>query len=148
MLHPHPILANDRASRWLGIEVDRALFGDAQISMTVREEMVNGFGIAHGGIIFAFADTCFALACNDPDAGPATGPDAGPDAGPATITVASGADINFVAPAFQGQTLTAVGRVVNRTGRSGIYDIRVTAGSTLIAEFRGRSRTIPNPVPR
>ena len=143
MLHPHPILANDRASQWLGIEVDRALFGDAQISMTVREEMVNGFGIAHGGIIFAFADTCFALACNDPGADP----EADAEADPATITVASGADISFVAPAFQGQTLTAVGRVVNRTGRSGIYDIRVTAGSTVIAEFRGRSRTIPNPTP-
>lgn len=133
MSHPHPILEQDRASQWLGIDVDRALFGDARISMTVRDEMVNGFGIAHGGIIFAFADTCFALACNDPDGDSAT------------ITVASGAAIDFVAPAFQGQILTAVGRVVNRTGRSGIYDVRVTAGSTLIAEFRGRSRTIPNP---
>lgn len=133
MSHPHPILEQDRASQWLGIDVDRALFGDARISMTVRDEMVNGFGIAHGGIIFAFADTCFALACNDPDGDSAT------------ITVASGAAIDFVAPAFQGQILTAVGRVVNRTGRSGIYDVRVTADSTLIAEFRGRSRTIPNP---
>ena len=140
MPHTHPILEKDRASQWLGIDVERALFGDAQISMTIREEMVNGFGIAHGGIIFAFADTCFAMACNDPDGEP--------DGASATITVASGADINFVAPAFQGQTLTAVGRVVNRTGRSGIYDIRVTAGSTLIAEFRGRSRTIPHVPPR
>ncbi|MHA7146407.1 hotdog fold thioesterase [Arthrobacter sp. TmT3-37] len=137
MPHTHPILEQDRASQWLGIDVDRALFGDAQISMIVREEMVNGFGMAHGGIIFAFADTCFALACNDPEADR--------DAGPATITVASGADINFVAPAFEGQTLTAVGREVSRSGRSGIYDIRVTAGHTLIAEFRGRSRTIPKP---
>lgn len=135
MPHTHPILEKDRASRWLGIDVERALFGDAQISMTVREEMVNGFGMAHGGIIFAFADTCFAMACNDPDGDSAT------------ITVASGADINFVAPALQGQTLTAVGRVVNRTGRSGIYDIRVTTGSTLVAEFRGRSRTIANVPP-
>ena len=136
MSHPHPILADDRASRWLGIEVDRALFGDVRISMTVREEMVNGFGIAHGGIIFAFADTCFALACNDPSGNSAT------------VTVASGADINFVAPAYEGQVLTAVGEVVHRTGRSGIYDVRVTAGDTLIAEFRGRSRTVADPAPR
>ncbi|BBE22171.1 phenylacetic acid degradation protein PaaD [Arthrobacter sp. MN05-02] len=137
MPHTHPILEQDRASEWLGIDVDRAVFGEAQISMTIREEMVNGFGMAHGGIIFAFADTCFALACNDPEG------DRDGDA--ATITVASGADINFVAPAFEGQILTAVGREVSRSGRSGIYDIRVTVGSTLIAEFRGRSRTIPKP---
>ncbi|MEC5200205.1 acyl-CoA thioesterase [Arthrobacter sp. PL16] len=131
----HPILANDRTSEWLGIDVDRADFGDVQIRMVIRREMVNGFGIAHGGIIFAFADTCFALACNDP-AGDSS-----------TITVASGADISFVASALEGQTLTAVGTVLTRTGRSGLYDVHVTSGDTLIAEFRGRSRTVAVPQP-
>ncbi len=129
----HPILADDRMSEWLGIVVEQLAPGSARISLHLREEMVNGFGMAHGGVVFAFADTCFALACNDPAADPAT------------ITVASGADINFLAPARQGQTLTAVGAVVAQTGRSGIYDVRVTSGETLVAEFRGRSRTIAPP---
>ncbi len=129
----HPILAADHMSEWMGIVVEESTTGAARISLRLRKEMVNGFGIAHGGIIFAFADTCFALACNDPAGDPAV------------ITVASGADINFVAPARQGETLTAVGAVVSRNGRSGIYDVRVTAGARLVAEFRGRSRTIARP---
>ncbi|ALU38593.1 phenylacetic acid degradation protein [Kocuria flava] len=136
MAQDHPILAGDHASRWMGIEVDRAEYGSAQIRMTLREEMLNGFGIAHGGMIFAFADTCFALACNDP-AGDGS-----------TITVASGGDINFISSARRGQTLTAVGTVRARAGRSGVYDIQVTADGELVAEFRGRSRTIPNPARR
>ena len=136
MSQGHPILAGDHTSRWMGISVDRAEYGHAQIRMTLREEMLNGFGIAHGGMVFAFADTCFALACNDP-AGDGS-----------TITVASGVDINFIASAHRGQELTAVGTVRAQAGRSGVYDIQVTAEGRLVAEFRGRSRTIPNPALR
>lgn len=136
MSQDHPILAGDHASRWMGITVDRAEYGHAQIRMTLREEMLNGFGIAHGGMVFALADTCFALACNDP-AGDGS-----------TITVASGADINFLASAHRGQELTAVGTVRAQAGRSGVYDIQVTAEGRLVAEFRGRSRTVPNPALR
>jgi acyl-CoA thioesterase len=133
MPQEHPILEGDHASRWMGIEVDRADYGHAEIRMTLREEMLNGFGIAHGGMIFALADTCFALACNDP-AGDGS-----------TITVASGVDINFISSARRGEVLTAVGTVRAQAGRSGVYDIQVMAGGRLVAEFRGRSRTIPNP---
>jgi acyl-CoA thioesterase len=134
MSQDHPILAGDHTSRWMGITVDRAEYGHAQISMTLREEMLNGFGIAHGGMVFAFADTCFALACNDPDGDGST------------ITVAAGVDINFISSARRGQTLLAVGTVRAQAGRSGVYDIRVTTDDgVLVAEFRGRSRTIPNP---
>lgn len=136
MSQGHPILAGDHTSRWMGITVDRAEYGHARIRMTLREEMLNGFGIAHGGMVFAFADTCFALACNDP-AGDGS-----------TITVAAGVDINFLASAHRGQELTAVGTVRARSGRSGVYDIQVLAGDRLVAEFRGRSRTIPNPALR
>lgn len=136
MPQEHPILAGDHASRWMGIEVDRADYGDVQIRMTLREEMLNGFGIAHGGMIFAFADTCFALACNDP-AGDGS-----------SITVAAGVDINFISSARRGQTLVAVGTVRAQAGRSGVYDIRVTADDVLVAEFRGRSRTVPSPARR
>jgi acyl-CoA thioesterase len=116
--------------------------------MTLRQEMLNGFGMAHGGMIFAFGDTAFALACNPakPKPGEAT-------IDPGTITVASGVDINFLKPAFRGQVLTAVANRRASTGRSGLYDIQIYAAdpvegaaaplqSELVAEFRGRSRTI------
>ena len=138
----HPILEQDATSDWLGIEVLHTAAGEATIAMALRPEMLNGFGIAHGGMVFAFADTAFALACNPHD-GPAM-------AEAPTVTVASGADINFLASARAGDRLTAVARHRASAGRSGVYDIQVTAeapdgGSTVIAEFRGRSRTIPNP---
>lgn len=166
----HPILKNDYASEWMGIEVVALDDGHATIRMTLRQEMLNGFGMAHGGMIFAFGDTAFALACNP--ANPKPG-EAGLDTG--TITVASGVDINFLKPAFRGQVLTAVANRRASTGRSGLYDVQIyaadpvtgeqpaPAGSVpaatipgelpsdiatdapmweLVAEFRGRSRTI------
>jgi len=158
----HPILKDDYASEWMGIEVLALDDGHATIRMPLRQEMLNGFGMAHGGMIFAFGDTAFALACNP----------AAPDPGEGgNITVASGVDINFIKPAFRGQILTAVANRRASTGRSGLYDIQIyaadavtgTAASTngapqaatlpgslpadvlpgeLVAEFRGRSRTI------
>lgn len=169
----HPILENDYASEWMGIEVLSLGDGQATIRMTLRQEMLNGFGMAHGGMIFAFADTAFALACNPatpagqttPAAGPPPTPDEGAEtqgrgaadtsgAAADTITVASGVDINFLKPAFQGQVITAVANRRSSTGRSGLYDIQIFAADPgseldsgnpgeLIAEFRGRSRTIP-----
>ncbi|RKR20786.1 hotdog fold thioesterase [Arthrobacter oryzae] len=166
----HPILKDDYASEWMGIEVVALADGHATIRMTLRQEMLNGFGMAHGGMIFAFGDTAFALACNP--ANPKPG-EAGPGTG--TITVASGVDINFLKPAFRGQVLTAVANRRASTGRSGLYDVQIyaadpvtgaqpaPAGSApaatipgelpsdiatdaptweLVAEFRGRSRTI------
>ena len=133
----HRILKDDFASEWMGIRVIKADPGDVVIQMDLRHEMLNGFGIAHGGMVFAFADTAFALACN-----------AHTDNG--TITVASGVDVNFLRPAKEGQTLTAYAKAVHE-GRSGIYDIEVFAQGPDDAEpiritlFRGRSRTIPKP---
>ncbi|WP_092606966.1 PaaI family thioesterase [Raineyella antarctica] len=128
----HPVLRADKASAWLGIEVVSASYGHAEIRMVVREEMLNGFGMAHGGMLFAFADSCFAMACNDP-AGDGS-----------TITVAQGADIEFISSAPLGAELTARGEVRFQGPRSGLYDVQVLAGDTVIAEFRGRCRTIPN----
>jgi acyl-CoA thioesterase len=142
----HPILENDYAAEWMGIEVLALSDGHAIICMTLRQEMLNGFGMAHGGMIFAFADTAFALACNpvNPSLGDAN-----------NITVAAGVDINFLKPAYQGQVMTAVADRRSSAGRSGLYDIQVFAADPsnadhnpsqrgeLIAEFRGRSRTIP-----
>ncbi|MGA7204004.1 MAG: hydroxyphenylacetyl-CoA thioesterase PaaI [Specibacter sp.] len=138
----HPMLANDPATEWLGIELLALGDGHARIAMTLRPEMMNGFGITHGGMIFAFADSAFALACNS-----ATGDGS-------TVTVASGVDVNFLAPTRAGQRITAVANRRQQNGRSGLYDVQVfagdcfsgddDAGSTVVAEFRGRSRTIPN----
>src|SRR3954454_23290275 len=87
----HPLLKDDYASEWMGIEVLALDDGHATLRMTLRQEMLNGFGMAHGGMIFAFGDTAFALACNPAKPQPGA-------AGTAedSITVASGVDINFL----------------------------------------------------
>ncbi|PRX01332.1 UNVERIFIED_ORG: acyl-CoA thioesterase [Actinomadura viridilutea] len=120
------MFAADRASRALGIELLEAGNGTATLRMTVTAQMVNGHGIAHGGYIFLLADTAFACACNS------YGP----------VTVAAKADITFIAPAHEGDVLLAEARERTRFGRSGIYDVRVTRGDQVIAEFRGHSRSI------
>ena len=142
----HPILTDDYATEWMGLEVLALGDGTATVSTTLRREMLNGFGIAHGGMIFAIADSAFALACN-----PHT-----PDEDQAgTITVAAGVDVNFLAPAHVCERITAVAAERAHSGRSGLYDVQVFAAAPgadtgdasspgrLIAEFRGRSRTIP-----
>jgi acyl-CoA thioesterase len=120
------MFAADLASRELGIELLSAGDGVATMRMTVTPAMVNGHGIAHGGYLFLFADSAFAYACNSH--------------GPATV--AAGADIDFVAPARRGDVLTATAAERTRFGRSGIYDVTVARGDEVIAEFRGRSRTL------
>lgn len=117
----------DRASQRLGIVITDIAPGQATATMTVTEDMVNGHGIGHGGYVFTLADTAFAFACNTHN----------------EVTVASGADINFLAPARAGDVLSAGAVERSRTGRSGLYDVTVrTADGTVIAEFRGRSRSI------
>jgi acyl-CoA thioesterase len=118
------MLASDAASRMLGIELLDYGEGWARAQLTVRDDMVNGHGICHGGVIFALADTAFACACNS------WGP----------VTVAAGADITFVAPGRRGDLLVAEARMRTRYGRSGIYDVTVARDGQVVAEFRGRSR--------
>jgi acyl-CoA thioesterase len=120
------MLADDAASRALGIEVLDAMDGTAAAAMRVRDDMVNGHGIVHGAFVFAVADTAFACACNS------HGP----------VTVAAAVDITFIAPAYAGDLLEARATERTRFGRSGIYDVTVTRGEDVIAEFRGTSRTI------
>ena len=121
----------DLASRSLGIELLEAADGRAVARMRITERMVNGHAIAHGGYLFLLADTAFACACNS------HGP----------VTVAAGAEINFVTSAKLGDQLTATAEERTRYGRNGIYDVTVhrengDGDTTVIAEFRGRSRTI------
>jgi len=117
------MMESDAASQMLGIELLDYGDGWARVRMTVRDDMVNGHGLCHGGVIFSLADTAFACACNS------WGP----------VTVAAGAEIAFVAPGRRGDTLTAEARVRARYGRNGIYDVTVACGDRVIAEFRGRS---------
>lgn len=116
----------DVASRDLGMKLIEVGGGGAVVSMTVRPGMVNGHGIGHGGYVFLLADTAFACACNS------HGP----------VTVAAGADITFVAPVRAGDVLIATASERVGFGRSGIYDVTVRRGDLVVAEFRGRSRTI------
>ena len=120
------MLDDDLASRTLGITLLDAGPGHATVRMTVTDTMVNGHDLAHGGYVFLLADTAFACACNS------HGP----------VTVAAGADVTFVAAAHLGDELTARAEERVVYGRSGIYDVTVTRGDEVIAEFRGRSRTL------
>src|SRR5581483_10798749 len=118
---------DDDASKGLGMEIVEIGPGRATLTMTVRPEMVNGQRIAHGGFIFTLAYSAFAFACNSHN----------------DRTVAAQGNITFLRPGKLGDKLVAAAREISRSGRSGIYDVRVTAGETVIAEFRGHSRTIP-----
>jgi acyl-CoA thioesterase len=120
------MFAADHASQALGIELLDSGPGRAVARMRITSTMVNGHAIAHGGYVFLLADTAFACACNS------YGP----------VTVAARADITFVAPAREGDVLTAYAQERARFGRSGIYDVSVRRADTVIAEFRGQSRTI------
>jgi acyl-CoA thioesterase len=116
----------DDASKGLGMEILQVRVGEATLAMTVQPNMVNGHGIAHGGFIFTLADSAFAFACNSHN----------------ERTVAAQGNISFIRPGKLGDRLVATAREISRTGRSGIYDVRVTVDGTAIAELRGHSRTI------
>jgi len=118
------MLAQDKASRSLGIEVLAIAPGSATLAMSVREDMLNGFDLCHGGLIATLADSAFAFACNARN----------------ERTVASGFSIDIVAPGRLGDRLTAMARELHRAGRTGVYDITVrNQRDELVAEFRGKS---------
>src|ERR1700757_4913243 len=116
----------DDASGALGMKIVEIGPGSATLTMTVRTEMVNGQRIAHGGFIFTLADSAFAFACNSHN----------------ERVVAAQGQITFIKPGKLGDRLVATAREISRSGRSGIYDVRVTNGDAVIAEFRGHSRVI------
>ncbi|PVG82168.1 hydroxyphenylacetyl-CoA thioesterase PaaI [Nocardioides gansuensis] len=121
----------DTASTGLGMVLEQVAPGEARVSMRVRPDMVNGHDLCHGGLVATLADSAFAVACNTYG----------------EVTVASGFEIDLLEPARLGDTLTAQAREVVRRGRSGLYDVTVRRGDTVVAEFRGRSRSLGRPVP-
>ena len=122
----HDMFDADVASKGLGIEMVSAADGAAVARMRVTATMLNGHAIGHGGFVFLLADTAFALACNS------HGP----------VTVAAGGEISFLRPVREGDLLEARATERTRYGRSGIYDVTVWRDDEVVAEFRGRSRTL------
>lgn len=117
----------DNASKWLGMKIEEVRPGYARLSMAVTQNMVNGHNLCHGGLIFTLADSTFAFACNSHN----------------QRAVAAGCSIEFLAPAFLGDLLTAEGVEQALRGRTGVYDMKVTnQKNELIAVFRGKSATI------
>ncbi len=125
------LYAIDQTSQALGIRIVEVRPGQARLSMVVRKDMVNGHGICHGGMVFTLADSAFAFACNSYNEN----------------TVAATASIDFLAPARQGDELTATAAEVWRSRRNGIYEVTVTnQEGARIALFRGRSARIEGQV--
>lgn len=119
--------ADDATTQRLGMRIERIAPGEATLSMEVTEPMLNGHGLAHGGFVFALADSAFAFACN----------------GYNQRAVGHQAAITYIAPGRLGDRLTAVARELWRGRRDGIYDVRVTNHrGEPVAEFRGQSRTV------
>jgi len=119
--------AGDRAAQALAMRIEAVAPGTASLSMAVREDMVNGHGICHGGFIFTLADTAFAYACNSQN----------------HSAVAAGARIEFLAPGHLGDRLVAAARQVVQGGRTGVYDVVVSnQEGKQLALFRGNSHRI------
>jgi len=121
------MLAQDAATQAMGMRLDHIGPGQATLSMQVRDEMLNGHRICHGGYIFSLADSAFAFACNSYN----------------KLCVAQQNQITYVAPGQAGERLTAQAREVSRSGRSGTYDVTVTGqDGRVVALMRGLSRQI------
>lgn len=117
----------DHATKMLGMAITEVGPGRAVIQMTVRQDMLNGHAICHGGLITTLADSTFAFACNSYN----------------ELTVASGFTVDLLAPGRLGDVLTATGTEVSKAGRTGVYDVEVrNQRGERIAVFRGRSYTM------
>lgn len=116
------MMKHDLFSQWLGIEVLNITEGYSKIRMTVREEMINGFGIVHGGISFSLADSAFAFACNNRN----------------NLSVALDTSINFTKPVHVGDVLTAEAKELHNGKSTGLYHITITNQKDhVVALFKG-----------
>ncbi len=116
------MMAHDLFSQWLGIEVLEIKEGYSRIKMTVRKEMINGFGIVHGGIAFSLADSAFAFACNNRN----------------VLSVALDASINFIKPVHVDDVLIAEAKELHNGKSTGLYHINIiNQKEHLIAQFKG-----------
>lgn len=116
------MMKQDLFSQWLGIQILTIREGYSKLSMTVREEMINGFGIVHGGIAFSLADSAFAFACNNRN----------------NLSVALDTSINFTRPVKVGDVLTAEAKELHNGKGTGLYHITITNQKDhVVAYFKG-----------
>lgn len=116
------MMQHDLFSQWLGIEVLDVKEGYSKIKMSVRSEMINGFGIVHGGIAFSLADSAFAFACNNRN----------------VLSVALDTSINFTKPVHVGDLLTAEAKELHNGKSTGLYHISITnQHNHVVALFKG-----------
>lgn len=118
--------SQDQASREIGLQLIEVGVGHARFGLTVEPRHCNSFGVLHGGLLAALADSAFAFACNSHNA----------------LTLASGFEIDILKSSQPGDRLVAEARCVHQGGRSGLYDVEVRRGAELIAVFRGRSQRL------
>lgn len=116
------MMEHDKFSQWLGIRVLEIREGYSKIEMLIRPEMINGLGIIHGGVTFAFADSCFAFACNNRN----------------VLSVALDTSINFVKPVHVGDTITGEAQEIHHGKSTGLYQITVSnQHGHVVAVFKG-----------
>ena len=116
------MMEHDLFSQWLGIFVMEIKEGYSKITMTIRPEMINGFGIVHGGVAFSLADSCFAFACNNRN----------------VLSVALDTSINFTKPVHVGDKLTAEAKEIHNGKSTGLYHITITnQNNHVVAIFKG-----------
>lgn len=116
------MLKNDRFSHWMGLDIDDHGKGYCRLHCRIREDMLNGFGTVHGGILFSAADSAFAFACNSHG----------------HITVALDVSITFALPVKAGEVLSVEAREIHRGRRTGIYEVKVVnEQEKLVALFKG-----------
>ena len=116
------MLEQDHFSQWMELKVNSIAEGTSTVSMFVKQEMLNGFGVIHGGVLFSLADSAFAFACNSRD----------------NLTLALDAQINFIKKAVRGDLLTAYVEEVHSGKTTGVYEVKIrNQASDLIAVFRG-----------
>jgi len=123
--------SRDHAAQAMGMQIDEIAPGYAKLSMVVRKDMLNGHQISHGGCMFTLCDTAFAHSCNTYN----------------RVTVASGCTIDYIAPGYEGDTLTAIAKERTRSGRTGVYDITLyNQKGDELAFFRGKAYQIKGSV--
>ena len=116
------MLEKDQFSQWMELKVNQIAEGTSTVSMFVKQEMLNGFGVIHGGVIFALADSAFAFACNSRD----------------NLSLALDAQINFMKKAVRGDLLTASVEEVHNGKTTGVYEVKIkNQNQEMIAAFRG-----------
>ncbi|HEV2478355.1 MAG TPA: hydroxyphenylacetyl-CoA thioesterase PaaI [Puia sp.] len=125
------MMTHDHFSQWLGLQVDATKTGYCKLHFQITDQMLNGFAVVHGGVLFAAADSAFAFACNSHG----------------ILTLALNADISFTRSAHSGDVLTVEARAVHQGGRTGVYQVEITNSTgELIALFKGTAYQTSKPL--